>query len=443
MPGRVAEKEDRQVERVAELHEARGLVGAVAVDRAGEVERVVGDDAERAALDARQRGDHAGAEAAAQLEHRAAVGERLDDRAHVVDAQAVLRDDVAQPTLVGAVPVRERALEVREVLLRDAHRLGLVGDGDVDDAVGRLHGDRADLVGAEHAEAAAFDHRRAAHADVRVLRRDDDVAAAEQRGVAGEAAAGDDADQRHEAAQPAEVAGTPGSRARRRRARRCRPGVRRRPRRRARPAGAAARRARTGGPSCGGSGSPACRRARCSRTTSRRSGARSASKRWPLTVPMPATRPSAGVRAMRSSSARRLRCAASARAPYSTKLPGSQRSSMFSRAVRWPVCRRRATASGRRGVETDGVALDGLGEIGAQRVRILVVGVGGGRQRARVGRGQEDERRTLGHRVARGDREGRAPCRSPARRRRAPSSSPPSPAAAGRRAPRRRPTRRR
>ena len=61
-----------------------------------------------------------------------------------------------------------------------------------------------DLVGTEHAEAAAFDHRRAAHADVRVRGRDHDVAAAEQRRVAGEAATGVDADERHEAAQRAE-----------------------------------------------------------------------------------------------------------------------------------------------------------------------------------------------------------------------------------------------
>ena len=81
MPGRVAQEQDRQVERVAELHEARRLVGAVAVDRAGEMRRVVGDDAERPALDARERGHHAGAEAAPQLEHRAGVGERRRSRA--------------------------------------------------------------------------------------------------------------------------------------------------------------------------------------------------------------------------------------------------------------------------------------------------------------------------------------------------------------------------
>ena len=54
-------------------------------------------------------------------------------------------------------------------------------------------------------------------------------------------------------------------------------------------------------------------------------------------VASPATKPSAGVLAIRSSSERRLRCAAMASAPYSTKLPGSTRSAMFSRAVRRPV----------------------------------------------------------------------------------------------------------
>ena len=55
------------------------------------------------------------------------------------------------------------------------------------------------------AEAAALDHRRAAHADRGVLGGDDDVAAAEQRGVAGEAVAGDDADHRHQAGQLCEL----------------------------------------------------------------------------------------------------------------------------------------------------------------------------------------------------------------------------------------------
>ena len=50
-PRRVAEHEDWDVEGVAELHEARGLVGPVAVNSASEVMRVVGDHANRLALE--------------------------------------------------------------------------------------------------------------------------------------------------------------------------------------------------------------------------------------------------------------------------------------------------------------------------------------------------------------------------------------------------------
>ena len=80
----------------------------------------------------------------------------------------------------------------------------VVGDAQVDDAVCVLHVDRPDLVRRVHAEAAALDHRGTAHADARVLGRDHDVAAPEQRGVAREAVAGGDADERHQAAQARE-----------------------------------------------------------------------------------------------------------------------------------------------------------------------------------------------------------------------------------------------
>ena len=96
---------------------------------------------------------------------------------------------------------------------------------------------------------------------------------------------------------------------------------------------ATARPARTAGPSCGGSAGPGSRPAPCSRRTAPRSGPRSSN--WsPLTRPMPATSPSAGVLAISSSRSRRSRWAAMASDPYSVKLPGSHRSSMFSRAVR-------------------------------------------------------------------------------------------------------------
>ena len=146
-----------------------------------------------------------GAEAAAQLEHRALVEQRLDHAADVVDALALLRDQLAQQRPGRAArPGSLRAVEVGEVALGRGDRRAVVGDAQVDDAVGVLHVDRADLARLVHAQAAALDHRRAAHADARVLARDHHVAAAEQRGVAGEAVARGDADERHEAAEPRE-----------------------------------------------------------------------------------------------------------------------------------------------------------------------------------------------------------------------------------------------
>ncbi len=75
-PGVSHSDSDRQVERVAQLHEARRLVAGVGVDRAAQVARVVGDQPERPALDAHQRGDDADAEVGPQFEHRALVGQR-------------------------------------------------------------------------------------------------------------------------------------------------------------------------------------------------------------------------------------------------------------------------------------------------------------------------------------------------------------------------------
>ncbi len=94
-----------------------------------------------------------------------------------------------------------RSVEVGEVPLGGLDRLLVVRDPEVDYAVGVLDVDRPDLLGLVDAEAAALDHRRPAHPDARVLGGDDHVAAAEQGGVAGEAVAGGDPDERDQAAQ--------------------------------------------------------------------------------------------------------------------------------------------------------------------------------------------------------------------------------------------------
>ena len=75
-PRRVAQEHDRQVERVAQLQEARRLVGGVGVDRAAEVRGLFATTPERPALDPCERGDHPVAPPAPQLEHRVGVEQR-------------------------------------------------------------------------------------------------------------------------------------------------------------------------------------------------------------------------------------------------------------------------------------------------------------------------------------------------------------------------------
>jgi len=186
--GRVAQGNDRQVEGIAELQEARRLVGRVRVDGAAEVHRVVGQHPDRPTVEAGEGGHHAGGEAGTQLKGGTDIEEALDDGVDVVGAAALGGDHVAQRQLVGrleggAVPL----LEEREIAPGGFDGRRIVGDGEVDDPVRPLHLDGADLLGRELPEAAPLDHRRAAHADVGVLGGDDDIAAAEQCGVAGEA----------------------------------------------------------------------------------------------------------------------------------------------------------------------------------------------------------------------------------------------------------------
>ena len=145
--GRVAQEQDRDIEGIAKLQEARRLVRAVRVDGAREVRRVVGNNAERLALDAGEGRHHARAEGTTQFEHRALVAQRRNHVAHVVDPQPVLGDRAAQQPLVGRLPLGQGSLEKRKILLGDRDRLGLVLDGDIDLAVGDLHAHRAHFLG--------------------------------------------------------------------------------------------------------------------------------------------------------------------------------------------------------------------------------------------------------------------------------------------------------
>ncbi len=81
------------------------------------------------------------------------------------------------------------------------HSGSLVVHQNINHTIGVLHGARADLLWAEHAQATALDHGRAAHAEVAAPGGDDHVGAAGQRGIAGKAAPGHDGQHRHPAVQ--------------------------------------------------------------------------------------------------------------------------------------------------------------------------------------------------------------------------------------------------
>ena len=113
---------------------------------------------------------------------------------------------MSRPPRIGGRPVVELALEIRQVLLGQRHRVRLVARDQANYPVAPLYVDGPDVLRPVLAESAAFDHGRTAHADVGVGGCDDHVACAGQGGIAGEATPGDDRHQRHLATQCAQCA---------------------------------------------------------------------------------------------------------------------------------------------------------------------------------------------------------------------------------------------
>ena len=168
---------------------------------------------------------------------------RVDRRAHGIDAQAVLRDRHAQRAgrrpPVGAAPWKKDSNASGD---RRASASSSPGESTTPLRVCTSSGPIAS--GGKHAEAAAFDHRRTAHADIGVLGRDNHVAASRQarrcrrssgrrrfRSAAPARQPGEGAEGRH--VEPRDDG------------RRCRPDARRRLRRTRPPAGATGRRPRS------------------------------------------------------------------------------------------------------------------------------------------------------------------------------------------------------
>ena len=82
--GHVLERDERNVERVAEPHEPRAFDRRVDVERAGEHRRLVGDDADRPAVEPREADDDVPRVVLVHLEKVAIVGHRVNQIEHVV-----------------------------------------------------------------------------------------------------------------------------------------------------------------------------------------------------------------------------------------------------------------------------------------------------------------------------------------------------------------------
>ncbi len=105
--GHVDEGQHRDVEGVAGAHEPGGLLGGVDVEGAGELHRLVGHDADRAALDPAEADDDVGGEHRLDLEELLLVHDRADDLVHVVGLVRGVRDQRVQRLVeLGEVQVR-------------------------------------------------------------------------------------------------------------------------------------------------------------------------------------------------------------------------------------------------------------------------------------------------------------------------------------------------
>ena len=95
----VHQRHDRDVERVAETHEARSLAAGVDVQHAGHELGLVGDDAHRLAVETREAGDDVLGIACGRFEELAVVDDGLDHLGHVVGLVGAVGNDLVERIL--------------------------------------------------------------------------------------------------------------------------------------------------------------------------------------------------------------------------------------------------------------------------------------------------------------------------------------------------------
>ena len=124
----VHEREDRDVEGVAEAHEAGGLLGGADVEHAGELRGLVAHDADRAPVQPREADDDVAREVLLHLEELAVVDEQVHHVAHVVRLVRVVRDDAVELRVlaVGVVARVHLRRQLEVVLRQERHQVAHV-----------------------------------------------------------------------------------------------------------------------------------------------------------------------------------------------------------------------------------------------------------------------------------------------------------------------------
>ena len=105
----VLERDERDVERVAEAHEARGLHRRVDVETPGEHRRLIGDDADRPAAQPREADDDVLREVPMHFEERAVVDDGVNQIVDVVRLVRLLRHQPVERVVFAIDRIGRRA----------------------------------------------------------------------------------------------------------------------------------------------------------------------------------------------------------------------------------------------------------------------------------------------------------------------------------------------
>ncbi len=188
-------------------HEPGRLLGAVGVEHAAQVARLVGHDRHRQAVDARERGHHVARPPGPQLQQRVAVDDRLERFADVVGAARRRRDERSRVRVLGIdrgdpwQRLTGGGGQIRQQLAHARGGAGLVALDQMADAVAVVDVRAAESGSVDLLAQRLADDAGAGQEHGRVLGHHDQVGERRRVGAAPGRGAGHDRDLRHHAGQ--------------------------------------------------------------------------------------------------------------------------------------------------------------------------------------------------------------------------------------------------